>query len=160
MKLVDLLVRVRQVDRQIAARFGDRGADVDVLVAAPVIVEQRLAEIDAVLPFGDDRAGLALGAVEHRLDRGLRHLPAELRGQRQKAPLADMGRADHRRQIAAEIARVAHIGRDHLHHVAAQLAAVVELQRRDADAFLPDLGRARRCRRRASRRRCRSDARG
>ena len=130
-------------DRSIARslpRFVDRGADVDVVVAAAVVVEQRLAVVDAVRPFGDDRAGLPLGAVEHRLDRGVGDRPAELRGQRQKAPLADMGRADHRREIAAEIARMAHIGRDHLQHVAAHLAAVVEPQRRDADAFLPDVG--------------------
>src|SRR5215467_16270419 len=44
----DLRVRVGQVDLQIAAGFCNRCADVDVLVAAPVIVEPRLAEIDAV----------------------------------------------------------------------------------------------------------------
>ncbi len=159
-KARDLRMRVAEVDLQVAARFRDRRADMDVLVAAPVVVEHRLAEIDPVPPLRDDRAGLPLGAVEHGFDRGVRRLPAEFVRQRQKAPLADMRRADHRREVAAEIARVADIGRDHLHHVAPDLAAVVELQGRDAEAFLPDVGRRRRCRRRASRRRYRSDAPG
>src|SRR6266542_982882 len=42
----DLGLRVGEVDLQIAAGFGDRGADMDVVVAAPIIVEQRLAVID------------------------------------------------------------------------------------------------------------------
>ena len=119
-------MRIRQVDDEVAAALFDGGTDVDVLVAAAVVVEHRLAAVDAVLPLRDDRAGLPLGAVEHRLDRRVGDGPAELGGQRQEAPLADMRRADHRREIAAEIARMAHVGRDHLQHVAAHLAAVVE----------------------------------
>ena len=114
----------------------------DVVVAAAVVVEQRLAAINPVLPFGDYRAGLPLGAVEHRFDRRVGDLPAKFLGERQHPALADMGRADHRREVAAEIARMADIGRDHLHHVAPHLAAVVKLQRRDAQAFLPDIGGA------------------
>ena len=38
---------------------------------------------------------------------------------------------------------MADIGHQHLQHVAPHLAAVVEAQRRDADALLPDLGRSR-----------------
>ena len=110
-------------------------------MAAAVIVEHCLAVIDAVPPLGDDRPGLALGAVEHRLDRGVGDRPAEFGRQCQQPPLADMRRADHRREIAAKIARVADIGRDHLEEVAAHLAAIVEPQRRDADPFLPDVGR-------------------
>ena len=95
-------------------------------MAAPVIVEHCLAAIDAILPSRNLRPGLALGAVEHRLDRRIGDRPAELRCQRQQAPLAEMRRADHRGKVAAEVARVAHIGRDHLKEVAAHLAAVVE----------------------------------
>ena len=54
-----------------------------------------------------------------------------------------MRRADHRREVAAKIPRVADIGRDHLEEVAARLAAVVDPQRRDADALLPDIRRGR-----------------
>jgi hypothetical protein len=49
--------------------------------------------------------------------------------------------ADHRGQVAAEVARVAHVGRNHLKEVSAHLAAVVEPQWRDAQPFLPDVGR-------------------
>ena len=109
-----LLVRVREVDCQIAAALCDRGANIDVVIAAPVIVEHCFPVINAVLPPGDDRAGLALGAVEHRLDRRIRDRPAEFAGERQKAALPDMRRPDHRREVAAKIPRVADIGRDHL----------------------------------------------
>ncbi len=102
---------------------------------------ERFAVVDAVLPFGNDRPGLAFGAVEHRLDRGVGGRPTELGRQGQQAAFADMRRADHRREIAAEVARMAHIGGDHLEEVAAHLAAIVEPQRGDADAFLPDVGR-------------------
>ena len=107
-----------------------------------VVVEERLALVDAVLPLGDDRAHLPLGAVEHGLDRGMRRCRAELGEQLREPPLADPRRADHRREVAAEVARMAHVEHDHLVDVVAPLAAVVELQRRNADAFLPDLGRA------------------
>ena len=61
---------------------------------------------------------------------------------RAKPPLADPGRADHRREVAAELARVTDVQDDRLEHVGAQRAGVVELERRDPDALLPDLGRA------------------
>ena len=56
--------------------------------------------------------------------------------------LADARRADHGREIAAEVAGMAHIEHDHLVDVLAPLALLVELQRRYADAFLVDLGGA------------------
>jgi hypothetical protein len=138
-----LLVRIREIDDEIAAAFGDRGTDVNVVVAAAVVVEKCLAAVDAVLPAGDDRPGPALGAVEHGLDRRIGDRPAERRRQRQQSPLTEMRRADHRGEIAAEVARVADIGRDHLEEIAAHLAAVIELELRDADPLLPDIGRRR-----------------
>ncbi len=63
--------------------------------------------------------------------------------QLEQPPLPDAGRAHHGPQVALEVARVPHVGRHHLQHVVAQLAAVVELERGDADPFLPDLGGAR-----------------
>ena len=136
-----LLVRVGQIDRQVAAALRYRRADVNVIVAAAVIVEQCLTLVDAVPPLGDDCAGLAFGAVEHRLDCCIGERPAEFGRQREQPPLADMRRADHRREIAAEIAWVPDIGRDHLQEIAAHFAAIVEPQRRDANAFLPNVGR-------------------
>ena len=62
-----------------------------------VVVEDRFAPIDAVRPAGDHRPHLPLGAIEHRLDRGLRGARAELREQLLKPALADAGGADHGR---------------------------------------------------------------
>ena len=45
------------------------------------------------------------------------------------------------REIAAKVARVAHIGCDHFEQVATHLAAVVEPQWGDPQALLPDIGR-------------------
>ena len=113
-----LRVRVRQIDDQVAVALGDGGAHVDVGDAVAVIVEQRLAAIDAVLPGRDHGAGLALGAVEDRLDGGMGGRPAELLRQPQDAPLAEPRRADHRREVAAEVVGMADIDDDHLHDVA------------------------------------------
>ena len=107
-----------------------------------VVVEERLAVIHAVLPGRDHCARLAFGAVQHGLDRRERGVPAELAGERQHAPLADMRRADHRREVAAEVVRMAHVGHQHFQHVTPHRAAVVKAQWRDADALLPDLGGA------------------
>ena len=52
-----------------------------------------------------------------------------------------MRRADHGGEIAAEIMGIADIERDHVEDVVAQTACLVELDRRNAQAFLPDLGR-------------------
>src|SRR5207247_10335538 len=105
-------MRVGEVDYKIAAALGYRGADVDVVVAATVVVEQGLGAVDAVLPLRDDRPGLALGAVEYRLDRRIGDGPAELGCERQQGPLAAMRRADHCGEITAEVAGGGPLGRD------------------------------------------------
>ena len=76
---VHLGVRVGEIDGEGVALHGDRGADVDVGEAVPVVVQDGLAAVHAVLPRADARARLALGAVEdlvhrrhHRLGRRTR----------------------------------------------------------------------------------------
>ena len=135
-------VAVGEVDLEVAALLGDAGADVDVLGSVAIVVEERLALVDAVLPAGNDGAHLPLGTVEHGRDRRMRRRRAELGEQLAEPALADARRADHGREIAAEVAGMAHIEHDHLVDVLAPLALLVELQRRNADAFLEDLGRA------------------
>ncbi len=54
-----------------------------------------------------------------------------------------MGGAEHRREVAAEVARVADVQRDHVEHVVAQPSGLVELHRRDAQALLVDFRRHR-----------------
>ena len=132
-----------EVDLEVAAALGDLGANRDVESAMAVVVEDRLAVVDAIPPALDHRPHLALGAIEHGLDRGMGDRRAELREQRLQPPLADPGGADHRCEVAPELARMADVQDDHLEHVGAQAAFLVELERRDADALLPDLGGAR-----------------
>jgi hypothetical protein len=108
-----------------------------------VVVEDRLAAIDPVLPAGDACARLALGAVQDLVDRFEHRRGAVVGDEREQPPLAHAGRADHGAQVAHEVVRVADIGGDHAQHVVAQLAGVVELERRDPEPLLPDLSRAR-----------------
>ena len=56
--------------------------------------------------------------------------------------LADARRSDHGREIAAEVAGMAHVEHDHLVDVFATLAFLVELQRWDTNTLLVDLGGA------------------
>ncbi len=98
---------------------------------------------DAVLPGRNHRARLRLGGIEHRLDRGLDHRPAHLGEQLLHAPLAKMGRADHGGEIAAEIMGIADIERDHVEDIVAQPPLLVKFYGRNAQTFLPDLGRIR-----------------
>ena len=67
----------------------------------------------------------------------------ELPDQLGETTFADSGGADHRREIATEIAGVADVEHEHLVDVLAALALIVELERRNAQPFLPDFGRAR-----------------
>ena len=117
--------------------------DADVLAAVAVVVEHGLAVKDAVLPGRDDGAGLPLGGVEDVVDRLADGCRIEFGEQLRQPPLAEMGGADHRREVAAEVARVADVQRDHVEHVVAQPSRLVELDRRDAQAFLLDLRRHR-----------------
>ena len=53
-----------------------------------------------------------------------------------------MGRAQHRGEVAAKLARVADVQRQQIEQVLARPAGLVEPDRRDAQPFLPDLGGA------------------
>ncbi len=54
-----------------------------------------------------------------------------------------MRRAQHRREVAAKLPGIANVERQEIEQVVAQLAGLVELDRRNAQAFLKDLGSAR-----------------
>ena len=51
-----------------------------------------------------------------------------------------MRRAQHRGEVAAEFPGVANVQRQQVEQIVAQLAGLVELDRRDAQPLLPDLG--------------------
>ena len=135
-----LRIGVGQIDLDVAALLGHLRGDADVGAAMAVIVEKRLAVEHAVLPGRDDSAGLLLRRVEDRLDGGFDHRRAEFGKQSRQPPLAEMRRAEHRGEIAAEFAGVADVQRQQIEQVVAQLAGLIELDRRDAQAFLIDLG--------------------
>ena len=129
-----------EIDLDVAAALGDLRSDLDVVVAAAVIVEEGFAMERAVLPGRDHGTRLRLGGIEHRLDRGFDGRRAKLGKEFLQATLAEMRGADHGREVAAEVVGIAHVERDHVEDVVAQPACLVELDRRDAQAFLPDLG--------------------
>ena len=120
---------VGEIDREVAPALGHLRADVDVPEAVAVVVEHRLAPVHAVLPRGDAGARLALGAVEDRVDRRPDDRRAVLLEEREEPALPDPGGADHRRQVALEVARMADVGRDHLEHVVPHDARLVEAER-------------------------------
>ena len=132
----------RQIDRQVRSGLGHARADHDVLAAMPVVVERRMPLVDTVAPGSDHRAGAPLRGVEHRLDRGEQPRRAELLEQCREAPFRQPCRSDHRGEIAAKIATVPNVRGEQRDNVVTTNASVVELQRRDADALLPDLRRA------------------
>src|SRR5207248_2948289 len=88
-------------------------------------------------------ARLLLRSVKDLVHRAHDRLRPVLVEERAQAALAGLRRADHGAQVAHEVVRVTDVRRDHLQHVVAQRARVVELERRDPEALLPDLGRAR-----------------
>src|SRR5690242_14928258 len=95
---------------------------------------------DAVLPGRYHRACLQLGSIEHDLDRSFDHRAAHLRKQLLHPSFAEMRSADHSGKIATEIMGITDIERDHVENVVAQPAPLIELDRGDAETFLPDLG--------------------
>src|SRR5882724_12379654 len=53
-----------------------------------------------------------------------------------------MRRSDHRREVAAKLSGVANVQRQQVEQIVAQPSRFVELDRRNTQSFLPDLGRA------------------
>ena len=106
-----------------------------------VVVEDRLAPVGPVPPGHEARARLALRPVQDRLYRRPDQGGAVLGEQRQKPALADPRRADHRREVALEVPRMADVRLQHLEHVVAKGARGVEPERRDPDPLLEDLRR-------------------
>src|SRR5215813_1545493 len=134
-----LRVALREIHDQRVAFLGHGGAKRDVLDAVAVVVENRDAPVDTILPGADAGAALALRTVQHRAYRGGGGVHAVVVHQLEEPALTHARRAEHGPQVAEEIPRMADVGGDEVHHVVAQGSRVVELQRRDADPLLPDL---------------------
>src|SRR5262252_1306627 len=134
-----LRVTLREIHDERVALFGHGGAERDVLDAVAVVVEDGHPAVDAVLPAADAGAALALGTVQYLAHCGHGGVDTVVVDQLEEAALAHSSRAEHGLEVAREVARMAHVGGDQLHHVVAQATCVVELERRNADALLPDL---------------------
>ena len=137
----DLPVGLGQVHPEIASRDGHRGPDRDVGVAAPVVVEERLALVGAVPPAGDDRPGLRLRRVQDAVGGGGDGVRPDLLDELEEAALTEAYRADLGREIAEEVPGMPHVDLEEPHDVLAQLPPVVEAKGRHPEALLPDLGR-------------------
>src|SRR5262249_61809603 len=98
-----------------------------------VVARLRMAQYAARLPRG---------AVQHSRDVRMGGPRPELREHLLQSPLAGARRANHGREIAAEVARVTNVEHDHLVDVLSPLPLLIEHQRRNADAFMEDLGGA------------------
>src|SRR5262245_30573168 len=133
---------IGEVDLKIASALCDTGVNANVTGVVAIIIEKRLAFVDAVLPMGNDRAHLPFRAIQQSRNSRMCGSRTELCEQPVQSPLADAGRADHGRKITAEVARMAIVEHDHLLHILSPLPLLIEHQRRDADALLEDLGGA------------------
>jgi hypothetical protein len=136
-----LRIGLAEIDGEPVALLHDARADRDVAAALAVVVEHRRAAIGAVAPAADDRARAQLGGIEDRRGRARHHAAAELLERRLQPLRAEPHRAHHRGEVAAEVARVAHIGDQHVEEIVLLHAAPLHAQRRHANALLPDLGR-------------------
>ena len=141
-RALHLRVGAGPVDHHVAAVLaqGDEQADrlavVDAVVVDPVL-EAPLA-VGQLLERG---ARQALGVVDRLLhvDPGLPG--AVLADELGELPLGDVAGRELRAQVAEHLHRQAHVLLDERHQRLVELARLVELERRDAQAFGVDLGR-------------------
>ena len=129
-----------QVHRHLSRADSRGGANGDVMAAVTVIVEKGLAVEDALLPGCDFGARAAFGPVQNRFASGHDGVRVERIDQRLEPGFAKTDRADLRRQVALEVARVAHIQRHHLQKVLARVAPLPEPKRRDTQPLMENLG--------------------
>ena len=130
-----------EVDNDVAAALRHGRHDADVLPAMPVVVEHGFALEHPVAPCHDDSPRLGFGRVDHRLDRGDDRVRANFRKQLAQALLPEMGGAGHGGEVAPKVAGVAHVRGEKAEQVIPEPPGLVELDRRHAQALLPDLGR-------------------
>ena len=134
---------VGEVERDLRAR--DRHRDRDPV--APGGIEAvgdhpALAVVRAVGPAPKLGAHLAFGGVDDVVHVRVEALDAVAFEHVDEAALADRARADHRLDVLGDDLEP-DVRPHEVPDVAAQLPAIVDLQRRDAERLLPDLPRAR-----------------
>lgn len=137
----DLVVGGREVDVQLAVAGGHRGPDPDGRgPLEPAVVEEAL-DLDRPLRPGRERRGGPLGRAlqqpGHGAGHGVRAVAGAQRAQALHAPPAggELGVEVSERGIG-----VAHVGGDEVVQLAVALAAADELERREDQPFLEQLG--------------------
>ena len=130
-----------EIKMHLLALDGDRQAHRNRLVDDAVVVDPVLEAVGAIGQVGDVGAHLALRIGDHFIEALAEHLAAVFLDQRLDAAVADGKHVGHRRQVAGNFGRQAHVGADERNDGAVQLAFFVQLDRRDDDAFLVDIGR-------------------
>ena len=126
-----------QVHRVALDRHRDLQSHRDL--ARHIVVEVVVKAIRPRRDSADQRPRLRLAVVEAVVN-GREEIPAAVAlDQLVHAALADPERGDHCAQVAPVIGRHAHIVEDELDHVLVQIVLLVQLDRRDADAFLEHL---------------------
>lgn len=122
------------VDGDLVAGNGHRSVDGEVLAADDI--DRRHMPIGAAGKLADLRARHRFAAGDDLVGQHLQVFPAHLGAHLLHALSADVAGGDLRAQIAGHGLVRAHVLRDEGHHVAVEFAASVELEHRDAQAFL------------------------
>ena len=133
------------IEEGVVAFAPDRELHLERAVAAAVVVDivlERLRLLGQVLH--DQLAHGAIGALEQRLAGLLVGVAAEAVADLDHALLTGAAAGDDRHEIAVVHLRRARVVHDEVEHRLVELAALVEQQRRNADALAEDRGRVRR----------------
>ena len=126
------------IRRESRNRQGDGDPAVDRLEA--IVLDQLLGAPDALCQAIDAGAEAAVGMVEHAFEEGIGLVGAQFLDQQRQLLGADAGRADHGAQVAVERLGQAGVEQQQAPQLVARLAALDQLQDRQADAFVEDLG--------------------
>ena len=114
----------------------DRLAEVDAVVVDPV-----LEAVDTVGQLADGGAGHAFGVVDHLLHVEMNRLHPVTLDEFQELLLGDMAGGELGAKVAEDLDRQPHVLLDQGEERLIGLAARIEFERRDAQAFRIDLGR-------------------
>ncbi len=119
-------------------RQGDGDPGVDRLEA--IVVDRLLGPPHALGQAVDAGAEAAVGMRQHALEEIAGAVGAQLLDQQREPLGADAGRADHGAQVAVERLGQAGVEHEEAPQVVARPAALDQLQHRQPDAFVEDLG--------------------
>ena len=139
----DLRRRALEVDDHPVAGDGDRDGDRDRVRIEAVLVDVVRERVDPVGHRGDRVAGETLGLVEQRCARGGQVGDAVALDEREIAALAGEARRDLGTDVAEDDVGNADVLLEHVEDGLVRSPCLEQLDRRDAQSLLEDLGRVR-----------------